>query len=240
MPDTGSLPRAKQEDTWTAPWEANEEQQPAFQETSPSIAAGVPQPKAKGASKAIFGIAIGIAAALLLAAVGTWAWYVHAHRKALSAATIASQQTTAAAAQPQKPTPGTPKSPGSSTQPAQPTPPPAHAKVTSPPAPPRNALAQPVGIAPEPKPTSVARTPTPQFAPMPPRSGILHYQGPLVAYNGAVVYNNLPKGRLKFNYDHQAWNLTIKINPDGTKRVTLTSRMQGYQAKCDLGWELVE
>jgi hypothetical protein len=71
-------------------------------------------------------------------------------------------------------------------------------------------------------------------------SGILHYQGPPVPYNGIVVFDHLPQARLKFNFDRQAWTVTIKPNPDGTKRVTLISQKQGYQTNCDLSWEIVE
>jgi aromatic ring-opening dioxygenase catalytic subunit (LigB family) len=50
----------------------------------------------------------------------------------------------------------------------------------------------------------------------------------------------MPKARLKFTFDHAAWQLTIKPNPDGTKKVILSSMAQGYQSSCDLGWEIVE
>jgi hypothetical protein len=76
--------------------------------------------------------------------------------------------------------------------------------------------------------------------PVEPRSGILHYQGPPVPYNGVVVFDHLPRARLRFIYDRQGWMLTIKVNPDGTKRVTLTSQKAGYQSYCDLSWEVVE
>lgn len=72
------------------------------------------------------------------------------------------------------------------------------------------------------------------------RSGLLHYYGPPVAYGGQVVFDNLPKARLRFTYDRTGWQLTIKIYPDGTKWVTLTSLKQGIQTSCDLGWEIVE
>jgi hypothetical protein len=72
------------------------------------------------------------------------------------------------------------------------------------------------------------------------RSGVLHYQGPPVPHNGTVVFDHLPQARLKFTFDHQAWSLTIKANPDGTKRVTMISQAPGYQTSCDLGWEVVE
>jgi len=71
-------------------------------------------------------------------------------------------------------------------------------------------------------------------------SGVLHYQGPPVPYNGVVVFDHLPQARLKFNFDRQAWTVTIKPNPDGTKRVILISQKQGFQSNCDLTWEIVE
>jgi hypothetical protein len=68
----------------------------------------------------------------------------------------------------------------------------------------------------------------------------MHYQGPPVPYFGVVVFDNLPKARLKFAFNHQAWSLTLKPNPDGTKKATLVSLVPGYQTSCDLGWEIVE
>jgi hypothetical protein len=61
-----------------------------------------------------------------------------------------------------------------------------------------------------------------------------------VPYGGDVIFNHLPQARLRFSFDRQAWALTIKPNPDGTKKVTLTSLKPGYQASCDVGWEIVE
>jgi hypothetical protein len=55
-----------------------------------------------------------------------------------------------------------------------------------------------------------------------------------------VVFENLPRARLKFTFDRNAWVLTLKINPDGSKRAILTSLRQSLQAQCDLGWEIVE
>jgi hypothetical protein len=72
------------------------------------------------------------------------------------------------------------------------------------------------------------------------RSGTLHYQGPPVAYRGTVVFDNLPKKRLKFGFDSSSWSLSIKPNADGTKKVTLTSLEQGYQTNCDVHWEIIE
>jgi hypothetical protein len=76
-------------------------------------------------------------------------------------------------------------------------------------------------------------------APPPVNSGVLHYHGPPVPYNGVVVFENLPKPRLKFNFDRSLWVLLIKLNPDGTKNVKMTSLKRGYQTSCDLGWEIL-
>ena len=72
------------------------------------------------------------------------------------------------------------------------------------------------------------------------RSGIRHYEGPPVPHGGTVVFDNLPKARLRFAFDHALWQLTIKPNPDGTKKVILISLAQGSQSSCDLGWEIIE
>jgi len=74
----------------------------------------------------------------------------------------------------------------------------------------------------------------------PAHSGIMQYTGPPIPHGGTVVYDNLPNGRLKFNFNHAAWQLVIKPNPDGTKKATLISLAQGYQSSCDLGWEIME
>jgi hypothetical protein len=70
--------------------------------------------------------------------------------------------------------------------------------------------------------------------------GQLHYQGVPVPHGGTVAFDKLPKARLRFTFDHAAWQLIIKANPDGTKRVILISLAPGYQSSCDLGWEIVE
>jgi hypothetical protein len=83
----------------------------------------------------------------------------------------------------------------------------------------------------------------PPRAPAPPaeaRIGIRHYQGPPVRHGGIVVFDGLPKQRLKFAFDREAWQLIIKVNPDGTKRAILTSLLPGSQNRCDLGWEIIE
>ena len=72
-----------------------------------------------------------------------------------------------------------------------------------------------------------------------PATGMLHYQGPPVPYGGTVVFDNLPKERLKFSFDSTTWRMVLRINPDGTKKVILTSLKQGFQSTCDLGWQIV-
>ena len=73
-----------------------------------------------------------------------------------------------------------------------------------------------------------------------PAAGMLHYQGPPVPYGGTVVFDNLPKARLKFSFDGTAWRMVIQINPDGTKKLTLSSLKQGFQSTCDVGWQIVD
>jgi len=73
-----------------------------------------------------------------------------------------------------------------------------------------------------------------------PATGMLHYQGPPVPYGGTVVFDNLPKARLKFSFDGTAWRMVIQINPDGTKKLTLSSLKQGFQSTCDVGWQIVD
>lgn len=71
------------------------------------------------------------------------------------------------------------------------------------------------------------------------QSGVLHYQGPPVPYNGQVVFDHLPAAKLHFTFDREAWFLTIKTNLDGTKKITLTSRVQGYQSSCEVLWAVM-
>ena len=73
-----------------------------------------------------------------------------------------------------------------------------------------------------------------------PATGMLHYQGPPVPYGGTVVFDNLPKARLKFSFDATAWRMVIRINPDGTQKVILSSLKQGFQTTCDLGWQIID
>jgi hypothetical protein len=89
------------------------------------------------------------------------------------------------------------------------------------------------------KPANMPQTPLPWQTEQA-RSGVLHYQGPPVPHGGMVVFDKLPKARLKFTFDRTVWQLLIKLNPDGTKKVTLISLARGDQSSCDLGWEILE
>jgi hypothetical protein len=227
---------------------------PPLPQTPPFVPAH-PVPLPREHSKQTVGIAIGIAAVVLLAAAAGLGWYAYTHRSISTAAkTTPDSQLGTAATPGQKPSPATaatrqsrpkpslnsPQSTASSApenriNPA-PTPPPGN-----PPAPPPQKpglLAS--NIAPQPGPVQQPLPPPPPPTPSAPRSGILHYQGPPVPYNGQVVFDHLPKTRLRFVYDRLGWMLTIKVNPDGTKRVTLTSQKAGFQTYCDLSWEVVE
>ena len=74
----------------------------------------------------------------------------------------------------------------------------------------------------------------------PPRSGELHYSGPPVPQNGQVVFENLPGARLKFTFDQQAWQPTIRRQPNGTQTLTLRSLLPGTQTQCDVKWEIAQ
>jgi hypothetical protein len=224
----------------TSKWEFVDEteQPPAFSAETPYEPEQPAEPEIipDAPSKTKLWLAIGVAAAVLLAAGGGWAWYAHAHPTASQGAeqvAIAPPPAAGMTVEPTKPPASTTTSTGTSV-------------VTAPINPPQRVESdKPREIAPEKRPDSHP----PQVIPPPVvalpqvaqgRSGVRHYNGPPVAHGGTVVFDNLPKARLKFTFDHTAWQLTIKPNPDGTKKVTLNSLAQGYQPRCDLGWEIVE
>ncbi len=219
---------------------------PPVQEWQP--VAFTPNPGKTGPSKAKFALLIGIPAAVLLAATGGWAWYAHTHR--------CGNCGTTAAAVPQQPIDET-----ASQNPAPTTPaakPPAGSAAAHSSGAPKPSIIPAPNPSPAPLPpfqpsVSAAHgnpaAPTPTFLPTPKpgpiqnvagKSGIEHYQGPPVPYGGKVVFQNLPQARLKFTFDTTSWKLTIKLNPDGTKNVILTSTQQGTLTSCDLGWQVVE
>ena len=236
--------------------EEAEEAVPLPATSSAEISEAAPVAVPRDLSKAKIGLAIGFAATVLAAAGGGWAWYVHAHRPVSSAAGSAAPAKQSAAPLPaqeqtQATTTQAAKPPAGSSEPAV-----AEAPRTAP----QSALKSSQNTTPIVQPQRFGPTghgnpaaPTPVFqkppvspqAPLLPspgqaRSGVLHYQGPPVPHGGTVAFDKLPKARLKFTFDRTAWQLLIKPNPDGTKRVILISLAQGYQSNCDLGWEIVE
>ena len=91
-----------------------------------------------------------------------------------------------------------------------------------------------------------APAPTPEPAPPPgqpapaasPTSGVLHATVELE--RGEAVFENLPGGRLKFTFDHDAWQATIRRQPNGTQTLVMRSLKPGTQTKCDVRWEIVQ
>jgi zinc-ribbon domain len=70
-------------------------------------------------------------------------------------------------------------------------------------------------------------------------SGMLHASVE-VAQNGEVVFENLPAARLKFTFDHSAWQPTISRQANGTQTLVMRSLKPGIQRVCDVRWEIVE
>jgi len=239
--------RFKQESLSASNWEPVKGTAPPLPATSAAISA----PASGDSSKEKIVWAVGLAAVLLLVAGGGWALYAYMHRSVFSGAESSAQtqqstaqtpvQEQASAAQPAKPPAGAslvavPEAPQNQFQPA-----PASAPSLPIPAQSTNNSGHGSPAAPTPvfhlPPASPSTTLPAQVAG---HSGVRHYQGPPVPHGGTVVFDNMPKARLKFTFDHAAWQLTIKPNPDGTKKVILSSMAQGYQSSCDLGWEIVE
>jgi serine/threonine protein kinase len=83
----------------------------------------------------------------------------------------------------------------------------------------------------------------PQVRPAPPantNSGVLRYAGPPVPFNGSVTFANLPGARLRFTFDHAAWQPIISRQPDGSQTLVLVSLKHDLQSKCEVQWEKVE
>jgi hypothetical protein len=137
--------------------------------------------------------------------------------------------------------------PAPSPAPANPPPNPDFAKPEAPPPNPdfaKNkshapAVDQPVRDA-GPKPT--AADPAPPVTPKPAvgqTTGTLH-AAVEVQQNGEVVFENLPAGRLRFTYDHTAWQPTIHRQANGTQTLIMRSLKAGVQRSCDVQWEIVQ
>jgi hypothetical protein len=114
------------------------------------------------------------------------------------------------------------------TGPRQDTSPPIQTRNRNPPA----APASPPRPAPEPVPPQPVR-------PAGPTSGTLHATVEVAQY-GEVVFENLPGGRLKFTFDHSAWQPTIHRQSNGTQTLIMRSLKRGIQRTCDVKWELLE
>ncbi|MGA3160720.1 MAG: zinc ribbon domain-containing protein [Terracidiphilus sp.] len=251
--ETPYTERAAPESASASQWKTVIEPAPSRTASLTAVPAYEPLAEPHGQSTTrIVLLAVGLAVAVLAAAGGGWAWYVHEHRSASSGAgpaTQAPQTTPQPTVQEQaSATPGTtepePKLPAGVPVPASP-----QTQQT----PPHHAPSVPI----QPQSSSQSghgnpAAPTPAFHPTPAspvqlpaqntqgRSGVRHYQGQPVPHGGTVVFDNFPKARLKFTFDHALWQLTIKSNPDGTKKITMISLAQGSQSSCDLGWEIIE
>jgi hypothetical protein len=116
------------------------------------------------------------------------------------------------------------------TGPRQDTAPPIQTRNRNPPA----AGASPPQTAPAPVPPQ----PVP-VKPAGPTSGTLHATVEVAQY-GEVVFENLPGGRLKFTFDHSAWQPTIHRQSNGTQTLIMRSLRKGIQRTCDVKWELLE
>jgi len=251
MPEAASLPvssAAVPEPTShsTPRWESTEESSPVSSRIAAEYDSGAASPTPRGASFAPVRVSIGISAVVLVMAGCIGAWYFYHHRTAsVASAAVPTGQNQVAGSiahleQPAKPSASTDEP--SALNPPQSKPAPgASPSVTT-----RSAAGSPVArqvtqaVARQPEPLPLVAPPPSPPAPAAQRSEMLHYQGPPVPYHGQVVFDHLPQARLKFKFDHQAWMLSIKPYPDGTKRVTLTSLLPGNQTNCDLGWEIVE
>ena len=223
---------------WPSTWESVEPKSPVSPVPAAAFGSGISSTVPRRLLTLKVGIAIGIATAML-AVVAGWALYAHTHSNVSTTAKVPSESqpvTSTPAEQPSKPSPSV-SGPSASTAPqSQP--------KASAPSPERSLPSKVSKDTAQPS-AEIARRPEKELPSVPPtsvapRSGLLHYQGPPVPFNGSVVFDHLPQARLKFNFDRQAWTLTIKGNPDGTKRVTMISQKAGYQANCDLGWEVAE
>ena len=198
---------------------------------------------------------VGVAAAVMVVAGSGWAWYAHSHRcvNCISKSSAATQQSAASGGasaasntteQPAKPPAGTAEVAAAYAPLAAPEPVPSPNSAPAVPIqtqdPSRSGHANPATPTPE---MSVKRAPAPPPPPLPSaqgRSGVRRYQGPPVPHGGLVVFDNLPKARLRFTFDRAAWELILKTNPDGTKKAILISQAQGNQSRCELGWELID
>ncbi len=206
----------------------------------------LPPPAKQGAR---VGLWIGLFGVLLLI-VGAGLWYgVHAGLLA-GAADKRAAATPESAPPPVVPAPSTtPENPPPNPDLAKPeviTPNPDLVKKDQPPPAPvetpvRSAPARPTPAdpAPLPPPEPAPVTPKPVVKAPSPTSGVLH-AAVEVQQNGEVVFENLPAGRLRFTYDHTAWQPTIHRQANGTQTLVMRSLKAGIQRSCDVQWEMLQ
>jgi len=116
----------------------------------------------------------------------------------------------------------------------EPSPTPVATAAEKAPAPPPAPVATPAKKAPARLPAPVSRPATVASR----TSGVLHATiGP--AQQGDVVFDNLPSGRLQFTFDHDAWQATIRRQPNGTKTLVMHPLKRGSLA-CDVGWKIIQ
>jgi hypothetical protein len=224
--------RVASEEAGSAPAAAS--QQPvAAPERVPSRAPVSPAENKARAGKRWIPLLVGGIALAVVAAVGGWRYFGSAVRSNPSVNTPSGKPAQINAA-----------SPVSAPSAAAPvTAPP----VTAPtPAPVATAVKEAPAPSPEPVAAAVKQAPAPPPAPIPrrataarPTSGVLHATI-AQALRGDVVFNNLPGGRLKFTFDHAAWQATIRRQPDGTQTLVMHSLKPGSQTACDVGWQIVQ
>ncbi|HLX45184.1 MAG TPA: serine/threonine-protein kinase [Bryobacteraceae bacterium] len=99
-------------------------------------------------------------------------------------------------------------------------------------------LEQQKSAPPPPSPVEQQKPPVDSAPAAHPTSGILRYSGPPVPLNGKVTFQNLPAARLRFTFDHDAWQPVISRQANGSQTLILVSKKQGLQSKCEVRWEL--
>jgi hypothetical protein len=72
-----------------------------------------------------------------------------------------------------------------------------------------------------------------------PTSGVLCDGAIQVPQYGQLVFENLPGDRLKFTFDHGAWQPIIRRQPNGKQTLVMRSLKTGIQTKCEMRWEIV-
>jgi hypothetical protein len=90
-----------------------------------------------------------------------------------------------------------------------------------------------------PAPVAPAPIPIPRSAPafLSPTAGVLH--AIVEVEHGDAVFDNLPAAQLKFTFDHDAWQATIRKQPNGTKTLVMHSLKPGSRITCDVRWEIM-